>query len=831
MQAIGQLNLSLFSLAALRSAIKRAVESGLQFGKRGAIGPQLPLASPVILDCEPHRTDQWMNGLRFKRAYLFLASAMLGVHVSPVMAADRAVCTRTSYLLGENLTFTRRDIVQYADDQDGTAQGASGQPVQGTEQIEFTADRLDYDSNADIVTATGNVLLIRAEQSLVADSVTWNRKTGEVRASGDVQITDAEGNKLYGDSIKLTDTIKDGVIENILVVLEAGGRLVAKRGTRTDGVIALESAAYSPCLVETPSGKPKNPSWQLRAIKVVYNPAEQRVRYDGARLELFGLPVIPMPGLSHPVGEGSGSGILVPDLRFSQANGVQLSLPYYFSLAPNRDLTVTGSVFTKALPMVAGTYRALTDRGAYQITGYATASSRIPVGAGTALNRQDDFRGYFDASGRFQLNENWSVGGSVRLTTDRTFLRRYDISRDDRLRSTLEAERIGPNSYFSLAGWATQTLRVDDPQGQVPIALPVVDWRMRLADPVAGGKVEFQLNTLAISRTAGQDTQRAFASARWDLRRLTSMGQEFTLTAYARGDVYNSSENALTGTAIYRGNSGLQTRASASVAADIRWPFVGEAFGGTQVISPRVQVVATPTTGNLEVPNEDSRAIELEDSNLFSLNRLPGYDRIEDGARVVYGVEWSLQRPGMQLNAVVGQSYRFDDGADFLPEGTGLGSRMSDVVGRVDLKLRNFIRYTHRFRLDKDTLSVRRNEVDVTVGGRQTYAQVGYLRLNRNIGPEVEDLQDREEIRVAGRVRVARYWSVFGAAVVDLSNAEEDPRLQSDGFEPIRTRLGLAYEDDCLELGLTWRRDYIPVGDAQRGDTFLLRVALRNLGF
>ena len=204
---------------------------------------------------------------------------------------------------------------------------------------------------------------------------------------------------------------------------------------------------------------------------------------------------------------------------------------------------------------------------------------------------------------------------------------------------------------------------------------------------------------------------------------------------------------------------------------------------------------------------------------------------LEEGVRVVYGVEWSLQRPGMQLNAVVGQSYRFDDERDFLPEGTGLGNRTSDVVGRLDLKLRNFIRYTHRFRLDKDNLAVRRNEVDVTVGGRQTYVQVGYLRLNRDIGPEIEDLQDREELRVAGRVRIARYWSIFGAGVFDLSDREEDPALQADGFQPIRTRLGVAYEDDCLELGVTWRRDYIPVGDAQRGDTFLLRVALRNLGF
>jgi len=67
-----------------------------------------------------------------------------------------------------------------------------------------------------------------------------------------------------------------------------------------------------------------------------------------------------------------------------------------------------------------------------------------------------------------------------------------------------------------------------------------------------------QLNSLAITRSSGQDTQRAFAGAQWDLRRVTGMGQEVTLTALVRGDVYHSDENNLTATAIYRGNPGWQ---------------------------------------------------------------------------------------------------------------------------------------------------------------------------------------------------------------------------------------------------------------------------------
>jgi LPS-assembly protein len=311
---------------------------------------------------------------------------------------------------------------------------------------------------------------------------------------------------------------------------------------------------------------------------------------------------------------------------------------------------------------------------------------------------------------------------------------------------------------------------------------------------------------------------------------VTPGGQLLTLTAYGRGDLYNSRQNGQTSTLIYQGLPGFQARAVGSLAADVQWPFIGKAFGGTQTFTPRFQVVGTSPTSNLDIPNEDSRAIELEDNNIFALNRLPGIDRVEDGVRVVYGAEWQLRRPGWQIDTVIGQSFRFNDKSDILPSGTGLGQKTSDVVGRAQIRFRDFVQYTHRFRLDKDTLRVRRNEIDATIGSRRTYGQIGYLRLDRDIGPEIEDLQDREEFRIAGRVQVNRYWSVFGSGNFDLTDAEEDPNNLSDGFEPIRTRLGIAYDDPYISLGLTWRRDFIATGDAQRGNTFLFRFSLRNLG-
>ena len=713
------------------------------------------------------------------------------------------------------------------------AQEAGQEPMENMatgDQIGFSAAEVEYDSNTEIVTAKGDVIVNRDGYTVRADNVIWNRTSGEVNAVGSVRAVGPEGDVAYGDKIVLTDALKDGVIENLLVVLADESRLAAKRGERINGIYSLDYAAYTACKVEGPDGCPKKPSWQVKATKVIYDPASKRVKYEGARIELFGLPIIPLPFLSHPVDSKAGSGFLVPSIGFSRNNGVELEESYYWRMAQNRDLTASITAFSKAAPLGKLNFRSLEKKGALEITAYGTYSNRIDTSGVAIPTGSNVFRGYVEGAGRFQLDPYWSISVSGRWASDRTFLRRYDISRDDRLRSTFAAERIGIDSYFSLAGWAVQTLRPADNQGLAPIALPEIDYRLRIDDPLLGGKIQLQANSLAIGRTSGQDTQRAFASAKWDLRTLTGLGQEITFTALARGDVYHSDENASTATIIYRGNTGWQGRGIFAAAADIKWPFVGQAFGGTQIFTPRVQIVAAPSIANLRIPNEDSRAVDLEDSNLFALNRFPGYDRFEDDYRVTYGFDWALRKSNFTADITVGQSYRLSNRASIFPDGTGLSDKVSDIVGRSEFRFKDIVKLTHRFRLDKDSLAIRRNEIDATIGSRGTYLQAGYLKLNRNIGPSVEDLSDREEIRLAGRVRVARYWSVFGSTIIDLTDIKEDPTSFADGFDPIRHRLGVAYDDDCLSLSLTWRRDYQPTGDARRGNGFLFRLAFRNLG-
>jgi LPS-assembly protein len=713
------------------------------------------------------------------------------------------------------------------------AQAQAAPAADAEPTVDFSADQVIYDSRADVVTATGQVRMSREGNFLAANQVNWDRKSGRVMAEGDVVVVNPEGDKLVGDRVELTDTLRDGTIDNLLVVLESGGRIAATRGSRSGDRTELVNAVYSPCPVTTSGGCPKDPSWKITAARVTRDASTGRLRFAGGRLNILGvtIPLLPIFSVGDGSQKGGVTGALVPDINLDSNNGLELSLPYYWRVDRNRDLTITPHIYTHSVPALEGRWRHLTSIGAYQLGAFLTYGDIPDPDAFdlTPTNRKG-IRGYFEGNGRFQLDPYWTVTGSLRTATDKTVARRYDITRDDRFRNFVNAERISPDSYVSISGWAFQGLRGSDVQDRIPIALPALDARFRFGDPLLGGKVEVQANSLAILRIEGQDTQRAFASARWDLRRFTSMGQEVTLTAYGRADAYHTDESAETAVDIYRGRDGWQYRAIGALAADLRWPLVGPLFGGTQRLTPRVQLVLTPPTPNLKIPNEDARAIDLEDSNLFALNRFPGYDRWEDGSRITYGVEWALDRPKWAVQAVIGQSYRFTPDLNIFPDGTGLTDRLSDIVGRTRLRFGRFIDLTHRYRLDKDNFAVRRNELDLTVGTDLTYAQIGYLKLNRDISSAVEDLRDKEELRLAGRWQFHRFWSVFGSTVLDLTGKDEDPLSLADGYEPVRHRLGITYEDDCLELGVAWKRDYERIGEFKKGSTFSINFALKGIG-
>src|SRR4051812_43249794 len=148
-------------------------------------------------------------------------------------------------------------------------------PAATTDQNEiigFSADQVSYDSDADVVTASGEVRMNREGNYLAADQVTWDRKSGQGLAKGNVVIVAPDGPKPVGENLHLPDTIKGGTFKIPMVVLKSGGRVAARHGSRANGVMTLTDDIYTPCPVTTETGCPKRPIWAITAARVIDDP-------------------------------------------------------------------------------------------------------------------------------------------------------------------------------------------------------------------------------------------------------------------------------------------------------------------------------------------------------------------------------------------------------------------------------------------------------------------------------------------------------------------------------------------------------------------------------
>lgn len=679
------------------------------------------------------------------------------------------------------------------------------------------ADRLVYDSDGKTVRLEGHVEMASDGRVLNAAAVAYNQETGVVTASGGVVVHEADGSTLTADSVELTGDLKDGVIENIGLLLDEHTRLAAARGTREKGDrTVLERAVFSPCEICVEKGQTE-PLWQIKAVKVVWDQSEKRISYEDASFEFFGVPIAAVPVFAHAdFTVQNQSGFLAPTAGQSSDLGYFIEVPYHFALDPTYDLTVSAMVATEVFPVLKLDWRQKFDNGEYWLSGsytYDDAFDQLGVRTGSQTSYSHIF-----GRGRFKLNETMGWGFDLERVSNDTYLERYEISNADRLTSRAYIDWREGRSHAAASAYAFQGLRAADDPGLTPLVLPEAEMHYVLDKAYWGGEVAFDGSVLALQRSRGLDTQRLSAGVTWTRPEILENGMALTFFAALRGDLYRVTDvDPLLNPGLDDGD--VLTRASGYAGVELRWPFVRQTDSGyTQIVEPIVQVIGAPYgNGPNGIPNEDSVSLEFDDTNLFNPVKFTGLDLIEAGPRANIGLRYAEFFPGGgSIEVLGGFQVRTDDEPSFQGS-TGLGETQSDYVGRISFTPWQGLTIVNRLRLDKDDFSVRRNEVYVQGTGSWYEVDASYLKLESD--PSLTGLGPREEVNFLGRVYVSDYWSAIGGIRRDL-----------EGSQMIESRFGIAYEDECSFFEFGFRRRFTRDRDAEPATTFILSVRLKALG-
>lgn len=703
-----------------------------------------------------------------------------------------------------------------------SAQGIDVGPLENVPAL-ITADELTYDEVNGLVVASGNVEVSQSGRVLLADKITYDINADSVTAEGNVTLVEPGGETISADFVTLTGDLREGFIRDVRVLLADNTRIAAASGTRTGGNrTEFEQGVFSPCeLCRDDPTRP--PLWQIKAREVIHDQEAQDVIYHDAWIEFFGLPILYTPYLTHPDPTvDRRSGFLAPTFGAGDFLGYAFEQPYFWAIDETKDLTVAPIISTEQGLNLTGEYRQLFTDGEIRIAGSATVADREERGGSV---REDRFRGHIDAEGQFELDPTWRWGFDVNRTTDDTYPRAYGFDTSRTLTSEAYLEGLKGRNYAAVRGLAYQGLRRGDSNNEFPIVAPLADYNF-ISEPgvmLPGAQYRFDANLMALSRIEGRDSRRISIVSGYQVPWMGPIGDVYEFTAQVQTDGYWTDGVVPNSSDVNPDDApGSDTtgRVFPQFAAKWRYPWASDQGWLQQVIEPTVQAVVSPNGSNPgEIPNEDSLDFEFDDTNLFDLNRFPGRDRVDSGTRIDYGLEWTgVLENGGSAGAFLGQSYRFSENHDVFAEGSGLEDKLSDYVGRVQVSPFEDLDMLYRFRLDKDDLTARRNEVLLDIGPEALNLDLSYFFI-RGDDDASDEFGDREEITFGISSRLNENWSIGFQHRRDL----QDDRA-------LRSAISLGYQDECFLIEAVAQRTNYRDGEIEEDDSIFVRVVFKYLG-
>jgi LPS-assembly protein len=287
---------------------------------------------------------------------------------------------------------------------------------------------------------------------------------------------------------------------------------------------------------------------------------------------------------------------------------------------------------------------------------------------------------------------------------------------------------------------------------------------------------------------------------------------------------------------LFSNNNDTLTRAMGTVGVTYRYPFIAASSLGNSVFEPIVQIVSRPGETNIgQLPNEDAQSLVFDDTNLFSVDKFSGYDRIEGGTRANIGGQYSFNmRNGAYANMLFGQSYQLAGVNSFAQRGlalegadSGLDKTTSDYVSRIQIVPSPNYSLTMRGRFDPKGFESRRFETEANAAFGKV--GTGLIYANYDAQPNAGILTRREGLGVSASYAFDDHWSISGTSLFSLSRYLTDSTAPHDYLAAYSA--AATYHDECTDLSLQFiGKDPLATGTTVSGQTIFLRLSLRTLG-
>jgi len=598
------------------------------------------------------------------------------------------------------------------------------------------------------VTARGRVEFQREDLTVYSEFLRFNQEFGRIEADGGVRFLRGE-DRFFGPSLRYNTQDDTGVFEGSNYILH--GKTMTMRGNaeRLEFLgkdrFRLAQGMFTTC-------EPGKEDWRFEADEIEIDNEKQVGTVRSGRLKFFDTTILPLPYGSFSLDNQRKSGFLTPYYSHNSRRGLELGMPYYWNIAPERDLTLTPSLMAKRGEQLKTDFRYVDRTYAgnlrhefmphdHELRASRSAFSLLhqqqitPQLSGLLdLNKVSDSRYFVDLTSQVRqvstgvlqqtgsLNYNGALAGSGYYVN--TLVQRWQTLQDPLAPITPPYARL-PQFNFGTAK--------NDIAERFDVVLPGEFVRFSHPTLVDGTRLSLKPTLAAPIIAPGY-----FVTPKFGVHHA---GYRLTHTVPGQPERQSVSLPWMS--------------VDSGMIFDRGMNWFGQPL--TQTFEPRLFYVYAPFRNQSRVPLFDTGLADFNSSQIFTENRFAGGDRFGDANQITVAASSRLVTPNGEelLRATVGQRYYFsDERVGLTPTSALRGRDQSDILASLGGRLARNISFDSAVQYNPQLSRAERYSVSARYAPEIAKVVSASYRFNRDTR--------LKQIDITGQWPVAAGWYAIG---------------------------------------------------------------------
>ena len=675
------------------------------------------------------------------------------------------------------------------------------------------ADKI-FKKDLNTIIAIGNIEVKKNNQILTSDYIEYNQNDKIFSSDSNVKIFDIENkNILFSKNISISDDLYNANFDNGVLLFSNGSSIKSNHIKKTkNNDIFLYETKYFICptkiynqdityeQMESHLDSNKNPLFFLKNSVIQFNTENKDYVLRNTVIYLWKIPIFYIPYIKFNA--NSNVTLLRPSFEYnSNYNfGISFSFKQFFEGVDNKySLRLTPKYFTK------GNYLLKTDfniENIYQnyifkfktdIVNDNNASKEIRNSYGITEfdeHKYEKYRGKISLDGFYKIiNNDLTVNYNTTLFSDRYYNRDYYHINDNYQQSNIKFVLLKSTdktnfNYLQFSNLFYQELL--ELHGNTPRYAPIIGINFQntiFNNNNFNSFYDINVNTTNLFRKKGIQYNRYSISPSINNIFKTHFGifeTNFILkNDYYMFDIKNDQDQQF----LFKDK---QNRVVSEINLDWRQSFFTKYF----TIQPRVKYLYTKNI-NKDINillNEDSYPIDINFNDIFSNNRYIGYDILEYGNRITYGIEGDIfQRIGYGI----AQGYKEKNNLNL--QLLGFEKKLSDYVGYLSYSFNENFNVYYRFMIDSGFNYNKKNELNFNLDYDKINIYIVYSQLKKDIISNYP----LKQTNIGIIYDITEYYKLKFDMIMDIEN---NNRL-------LETDFNIIYDAECVRWELALGQD------------------------